>query len=65
MEDAVEVAVQVNGKLRSVVTVARGASQEEAKNVVMQEEAVLRVLEGRKVVKEIYVTDRIYSIVVR
>ena len=65
VEDAVEVAVQINGKLRSVVTVARGASQEEAKNVAMQEAAVMRALEGKRVVKEIYIADKIYSIVVK
>ncbi|HHW26567.1 MAG TPA: leucine--tRNA ligase [Firmicutes bacterium] len=65
VEDMVEVAVQVNGKLRGVVNVARGASQEEAKAVVMEHEAVQRALLGKNVVKEIYITDRIYSIVVK
>ncbi len=61
----VEVGVQVNGRLRSVVSVPQGADQDAAKAVLMQDEGVRRHLLGRTIVKEIYIPDRMYSIVVK
>ncbi len=65
LEDMVEVAVQVNGRLRAVIKVPQGATLEEAKSVVMDEQSLVPHLEGKELIKEIYITDRIYSIVVR
>jgi leucyl-tRNA synthetase len=65
VEDTVEIAVQVNGKVRAVIAVSRDASQEEAREAVMAEEAVTKHLEGKNVVKEVYIPQRIYSIVVK
>ncbi|HHY44857.1 MAG TPA: leucine--tRNA ligase [Firmicutes bacterium] len=65
VEDTVEIAVQVNGKVRAVVAVSREASQDEAREAVMAEEAVTKHLEGKTVVKEVYIPQKIYSIVVK
>jgi len=65
VEDLVEIAVQVNGKLRAVVTVPREAAQAEVREVVMAEPAVLRFIEGKQVAKEVYIPARIYSIAVK
>lgn len=65
VEDVVDIAVQVNGKVRSVVAVMRGSSQKHARETVMGDEAVLRFLEGKEILKEIWIPDRIYSIVVK
>jgi leucyl-tRNA synthetase len=63
--DQVEIAVQVNGKVRATVMVPTGSSRDEAREVVMGVEPVQRQLEGKTIVKEVYVQDRIYSIVVK
>lgn len=63
--DVVEVAVQINGKLRSVVKVPQGADQDTVKAVLLEDEGVRRHLEGKLIVKEIYVKDRMYSLVVK
>ncbi|MGI6643488.1 MAG: leucine--tRNA ligase [Bacillota bacterium] len=63
--DVVEVAVQINGKLRSVVKVPQGADQDTVKAVLLEDEGVRRHLEGKSIVKEIYVKDRMYSLVVK
>ncbi|HHW18941.1 MAG TPA: leucine--tRNA ligase [Firmicutes bacterium] len=65
VEDVVEIAVQVNGKLRGLVTVPRSAPQDEVKEAVLEQESVRRYLDGKQVVKEVYVPGRIYSIVVK
>lgn len=62
VEDMVEIAVQVNGKLRAVVTIPRESTQEEAREAAMAEESVARFLEGKTIGKEVYIPQRIYSI---
>lgn len=65
IENQVEIAVQVNGKLKATVLIARGEEQESVKDKVMKTEAVKQLLEDKSIVKEIYVKDKIYNIVVR
>lgn len=62
VEDTVEVAVQINGKTRTVISVARDISREDA--VALGKEALADKLSGN-VVKEIYVPGRIINIVVK
>ena len=60
VEDTVEIGVQINGKLRGTVRLARNASKEEA--LAMGKEAVAGRLTGN-IVKEIYVPGKIINIV--
>ncbi len=61
----VEIAVQVNGKLKATILIGRGEEQDSVKDKVMNSDAVKQFLEGKTIVKEIYVKDKIYNIVVR
>ncbi len=63
VESVQEIGVQVNGKVRAVVALSLDASQEEA--LAAGKEAVAAKLEGKTIVKEIYVPGRIINIVVR
>ena len=63
--ETVELPVQVNGKLRSTVTVGTGASEEEVKAAATSQEAVRRHLDGVEIVKTIYIPDRLLNFVVR
>jgi leucyl-tRNA synthetase len=60
----VEIAVQVNGKLRSRLTVPRGLDQETVVARVLADEAVKKFVDGQKVKKVIYVQDRLVNLVV-
>ena len=60
VEDTVEIGVQINGKLRGTVRLARDASKEDA--LAMGKEAVADRLTGN-IVKEIYVPGKIINIV--
>ena len=62
IEDEVEIAVQVNGKLRSTIRISKEADKETA--VSMAKEALGQKLSGQ-IVKEIYVPQRIVNIVVK
>ena len=59
-DDEVEIAVQINGKTRAVVTLAADVSKEDA--IAKGKEAVADKLTGT-IVKEIYVPGRIINIV--
>ena len=59
-DDEIEVAVQINGKTRAVVTIPADASKEDA--IAAGKEAVADKLTGT-IVKEIYVPGRIINIV--
>lgn len=65
VDDTIEMAVQINGKVRGKIMISRDASQEEAKEKVLADERLNSQLEGKNIVKEIYVPGRIYNIVVK
>ena len=64
-EDTVEIAVQVNGKLRGRISVAADIGEEEAVALAKKEEKVAAELEGKNIVKELYVKGRLVNIVAK
>ncbi|MBR5733828.1 MAG: class I tRNA ligase family protein, partial [Lachnospiraceae bacterium] len=64
-EDEIEIAIQVNGKVKSTVKVGREEDEASVKAKVWADENIKRLAEGRTVVKEIYVKDRIYTLVMK
>ncbi|MFI5238136.1 MAG: class I tRNA ligase family protein, partial [Ignavibacteriales bacterium] len=65
LEDTVSIAVQVNGKLRATIDVPLDSEQDEVKKVVFGEDKVVRHTENKAIVKEIYVKNKIYNIVIK
>lgn len=65
VEKTIEMAVQVNGRVRATVTVSPDDSKDKVKEKVMKNEELLKYIEGKNIVKEIYVPGRIYNIVVK
>ena len=57
--------VQVNGKLRGTLSLATDASKEAIILAAKELEAVQRQLDGKTLVKEIYVPGKIINFVVR
>ena len=64
VEDEAEVVVQVNGRTRGKVTVAREADEETVVRAALAEPAVRRFTEGVEVRKRIYVRGRLLNLVV-
>jgi leucyl-tRNA synthetase len=64
-EDEVELAVQVNGKVRGHVTVAREAREEEIRARALAEPRVAEQVLGKEIVKFVVVPLRLVSLVVR
>jgi len=63
VEDEVTVAVQVKGKLRDTLTVAKGTSKEELEALALASDKVQRALDGAEVKKVIVVPDRLVNLV--
>jgi leucyl-tRNA synthetase len=63
VEDEVTVAIQVKGKLRDTVTVAKGTSKEDLEALALASDKVLRALDGAAVRKVIVVLDRLVNLV--
>lgn len=61
----IEIPVQINGKVRTVLKVDAEITEEQLKEIVKNNEAIKQVIEGKNIVKEIYVKGRIYNIVVK
>jgi leucyl-tRNA synthetase len=64
-EDVVELAVQVNGKVRGRVTVARDAGEEAVRSAALDEPHVAENVRGRQIVKCVVVPGRLVSVVVK
>ncbi len=65
VDSTVTVAVQVNGKLRATISVPVDADKDMVKAVALKEERVAVMLDGKTIVKEILVPNKIFNFVVR
>ncbi len=63
VESTIEIAVQVNGKLRSTISVAADGAKEDI--IAMAKEELGDRIAGKEIVKEIYVPGKIVNIVVK
>lgn len=57
--------IQINGKVRAKIKIAKDSARETVKNKVMAEENVITAIKGKNIIKEIYVPNKIYNIVVK
>jgi leucyl-tRNA synthetase len=65
VDDTVEVGVQVNGKTRGTATLARDASEADARAAALAVPSVRSQVEGREIKKLVYVPGRILNFVVK
>jgi leucyl-tRNA synthetase len=64
-DQEIEIAVQVNGRVRATLTVPIGLSQAEIVPKALADPAVARHVNGKRVVKEIYVPNKLLNLVVQ
>lgn len=64
MQEMIQLVIQVNGKVRGTVEAASDISKEDALKLAYMQENVQRFLEGKKVVKEIFVPGKLVSFVI-
>jgi leucyl-tRNA synthetase len=64
-EDEIEIPVQVNGKLRSLVVVTAAASEEQIKQAALADEKVRAAIAAKQVIKVIIVPKKLVNIVAK
>lgn len=65
IESTIEIAVQVNGKVKATIAIDKDEEQDSVKEKVFASDTVKAAVEGKNIVKEIYVKGKIYNIVVK
>ena len=63
IDDEIEIPVQVNGKLKATIRIALDEEEDSVKEKAL--DAISNVVEGKTIVKEIYVKNKIYNVVVK
>jgi len=63
--DMITIAVQVNGKRREEINISKDADEESVLNMAKTADKAATFIEGKEIIKEIYVKGRIVNIVVR
>jgi leucyl-tRNA synthetase len=64
-EEEIEIAVQVNGKVRARLLVAAGTSEDDVRQLALKDPKVLGSMDGKQVVKAIVVPNKLVNIVVK
>ena len=65
IDDVIDLPVQINGKLRGTIRVSRTATVEEAKSLALKDALLAASLEGKTIVKEIFIAGKIFNLVVK
>ena len=63
IEETITIAVQVNGKRRDELTIARDAAKEDVEAAALALDNVMRAIDGRDIKKVIVVPQRIVNVV--
>ena len=63
IDDEKEIPVQVNGKLKATIRIALDEEEDSVKEKAL--DAISNAVEGKTIVKEIYVKNKIYNVVVK
>jgi leucyl-tRNA synthetase len=64
-EDTIEIPIQINGKLRGKITISVTLSDKEILEQARCEEKILPYLQGKQIIKEIYVPGKLINFVVK
>ena len=65
IDNEIEIPIQFNGKLKASILIPLDADESSVKQIVHENDIVKKQLEGKTIVKEIYVKNKIYNIVVK
>lgn len=64
-QDIIEIPVQVNGKLKGKINVDIYADEQNVKNIVLSDEKLKPIFEGKNMIKFIYIKSKIINVVVK
>jgi leucyl-tRNA synthetase len=64
-EEEITIVIQINGKLRSRIDVSADEEAEKIKSLAVADEKIVKLVEGKQVLKVVYVPKKLVNIVVR
>ncbi len=64
-QDTIEIPVQVSGKLKGKVNIDVTADEQAVKDIVLNDEKLKTIFEGKNIVKFIYVKNKIINVVIK
>ncbi len=65
IDDTIDMPVQINGKLRGTIKIKRDADLKTVKAIVFANPELLSNIEGKTIIKEIFVPGKIFNIVIK
>ncbi|MEE1017916.1 MAG: class I tRNA ligase family protein, partial [Acutalibacteraceae bacterium] len=65
VDDTVEIVVQINGKLRCKMMIEANADKDDVLKIAKEQPKIAEAIDGKTVVKEIYVKDKLVNIVIK
>ena len=65
VDKSIQIPVQINGKLRATITVSADAEQAEILAAAKADEKIKSYIDGKQIVKEIYVKGRMVNLVIK
>lgn len=65
VKDEIEIAVQINGKVKARINIASGLSEDDIKASVLNSEDVKKHTEGKNILKVIVIKGKLVNIVVK
>ena len=63
--DSVEIVVQINGKVRAKMNVSADAESDAVISAAKQDEKIAGIIDGKQIVKELYVKGKLVNIVIK
>ncbi len=64
-DDTIEIVCQINGKVKSKLTIPTDAAKDDIIALAKADEAIVKATEGKNIVKEIYVPNKLVNLVVK
>lgn len=64
-DDTIEIVCQINGKVKAKLTIAADAAKDDVIAQAKADEAIVKAVDGKNIVKEIYVPGKLVNLVVK
>ena len=64
-EDVIKMPIQINGKTKDILELNKTPDEEEILNFAKEKDKIKKLLENKKIVKKIYIPNKILSLVVK
>lgn len=64
-DDTIEIVCQINGKVKSKLTIPTDAAKDDVIALAKADEAIVKATEGKNIIKEIYVPNKLVNLVVK